>query len=296
MGSGAGVPGPNRVNSGEAVRRRSKAETEGSPEAVQVKCDEALAASRRLEAQVAELEGVLRKELQELRGTTQEFQGEAREQLQGAAGQAAAADEAVRRLQQDLQALEDLARGELQPELRIVKEKQATDFLRLTRELKEIQAFLQAMRTAGASATARCLSCFSAKYQESNKILMGADGKVYKRRPMTPTGTQQQPPPEGPPIDAWGANPMPGAIPVGSGRSTPAQGAPGASLRKVRSDRVSASPAATASAAKRHSPSPAPELPECVEGGSMLSTQGGVSPDASRQDPLSAGDSFDGPA
>jgi len=63
----------------------------------------------------------------------------------------------------------------------------------LASEIKEIRKTMTDIETTGASATARCLVCYSHRQQEPERVLLGSDGKVYRNRPRTPSGGKQEP-------------------------------------------------------------------------------------------------------
>lgn len=275
------------------MRGRSKAGTGGPGTARAEDADgglearrnsiEALAASRRLDGQVTELDRRLSLGLQEMQGTTQQLQGAAQELQDSTQEHATTTAEAIRKLEQGLKGLEDLARRELQPSIRGLKEQEAADANRLSRDVRELQHHIVAIRTAGASATARCLSCFNQRYQEANKVVIGVDGKVYKRRPITPSGGRHQADGGLGAADAWAGQPVP--VPVGNAR-IPTQGAAGPSLRRQRSGVPMAKGAAGTLSA--------PDIFVEQVHDSIGSTQGGSIMEGSKHELHSIPDTLDG--
>eukprot|EP00927_Polykrikos_kofoidii_P077852 TRINITY_DN74756_c0_g1_i1.p1 TRINITY_DN74756_c0_g1~~TRINITY_DN74756_c0_g1_i1.p1 ORF type:complete len:669 (-),score=138.37 TRINITY_DN74756_c0_g1_i1:135-2141(-) len=89
----------------------------------------------------------------------------------------------LRRVEESLQKLQELVKNNLQPRLDSLSQKEALDVQRLNRENLHMQITVNALLAKGAAGTARCLSCFDKRSQENNKVMMGSDGKLYKRRP-----------------------------------------------------------------------------------------------------------------
>lgn len=70
-------------------------------------------------------------------------------------------------------------------ELKVLGDQEVTDTMRLSREVRELHAYITAsMSTKNASATsARCLCCSDSRSQKTVKTIVGADGKVYRQTP-----------------------------------------------------------------------------------------------------------------
>mmetsp|Transcript_83680 Transcript_83680/g.260217 ORF Transcript_83680/g.260217 Transcript_83680/m.260217 type:complete len:258 (+) Transcript_83680:215-988(+) len=103
--------------------------------------------------------------------------------------------------------------------------KQQAEIQRLTEEVKVLKEMLDAFNDKGASATARCLSCYSRRSQQHNRFTVGTDGKAYFR-----TGNGET-------VSLGRLQGLGSSLPLG------ASGASAASFRRSASPTRSASPA-----------------------------------------------------
>eukprot|EP00928_Gymnodinium_smaydae_P038274 TRINITY_DN26429_c0_g1_i1.p1 TRINITY_DN26429_c0_g1~~TRINITY_DN26429_c0_g1_i1.p1 ORF type:complete len:395 (-),score=117.33 TRINITY_DN26429_c0_g1_i1:67-1251(-) len=95
-----------------------------------------------------------------------------------------------------------------------LSDKEAADVMRLTKEINNLINKLSGFLDKGASATARCLSCFDRRSQMHNTIVVGSDGKTYLKsaegvnigRLNVPSGGHRGPSP--PRIRAGTASPV----------------------------------------------------------------------------------------
>jgi len=94
--------------------------------------------------------------------------------------------ESVGQLEQEL--------SSLQAKIEDIIEKEGLDVSRLGSSLDEIRSRLRSLLDKGASATARCLSCREVRTQNELNMIIGTDGKTYRRRPSTPTARPREVP------------------------------------------------------------------------------------------------------
>eukprot|EP00927_Polykrikos_kofoidii_P068173 TRINITY_DN63546_c0_g1_i1.p1 TRINITY_DN63546_c0_g1~~TRINITY_DN63546_c0_g1_i1.p1 ORF type:complete len:423 (+),score=91.46 TRINITY_DN63546_c0_g1_i1:317-1585(+) len=85
----------------------------------------------------------------------------------------------VQRIDRGIRELKSKDQGDLRGLFDALASKEASDVQRITKELNVLQSRLGSFLDKGASATARCLSCFDRRVQLHNTIVVGSDGKTY---------------------------------------------------------------------------------------------------------------------
>eukprot|EP00747_Dinoflagellata_sp_TGD_P186190 gnl/TRDRNA2_/TRDRNA2_43094_c0_seq1.p1 gnl/TRDRNA2_/TRDRNA2_43094_c0~~gnl/TRDRNA2_/TRDRNA2_43094_c0_seq1.p1 ORF type:complete len:597 (+),score=136.37 gnl/TRDRNA2_/TRDRNA2_43094_c0_seq1:56-1792(+) len=116
----------------------------------------------------------------------------------------AALDSFAQETRRELKVLSADVRTDLWPQVRALNDREAMDVHRLLREIADVRTRLLEFLAKGAAGTARCLSCQTKAPQAGDKMMiLGSDGKPYKRRPSTPQGGKSTPDTQG----AWEPEP-----------------------------------------------------------------------------------------
>lgn len=97
------------------------------------------------------------------------------------------------KLQQRLEQLEEwlanlqaTVAGDVLDRIQAVADKEDQDVHHLSRQLQDLRKLISALPGAGSSATShRCLTCFDPRHPVQTRVVIGSDGKTYKRRPST---------------------------------------------------------------------------------------------------------------
>lgn len=144
------------------------------------------------------------------------------------------AEDPLLRLQERLELLEEwvaalqaTVNGDLPSRIQAVAEKEDRDVRHLSRQLADIRNQLLVLTGPGSSATSsRCLTCFDVRLPVQNRVVVGSDGKTYKRRPSTGVSESVDVTPAPRPKSAGAAGTRRIARPGGTGLPLPGK-APG---------------------------------------------------------------------
>lgn len=97
--------------------------------------------------------------------------------------------ERIEQLEESLATLQSTVNDELRSQIQALAQKEEKDVRNLSRQLGELRSQLGSLMAKGSSATSKCLTCFDRRYQQVNRVVIGTDGKTYRKRPSL-SGTE----------------------------------------------------------------------------------------------------------
>eukprot|EP00929_Paragymnodinium_shiwhaense_P034893 TRINITY_DN18931_c0_g1_i1.p1 TRINITY_DN18931_c0_g1~~TRINITY_DN18931_c0_g1_i1.p1 ORF type:complete len:507 (+),score=124.58 TRINITY_DN18931_c0_g1_i1:93-1613(+) len=148
--------------------------------------------------------------------------------------------ELVRRVQDGLATVMSAVEGEVKPGLSNIIDKEAADVQALMTENSALKLSLAQLVAKAASGTTRCLSCGLGSSMGNDAMMVGSDGRMYKRRPNSATKLsrpgmeQQQQDQWSSAVSRFGANHQAALKSIKS--KTHAHGGAGAAFRRFRLD------------------------------------------------------------